>query len=146
MLIPCSQELVGSNPTPRAYLGNLYDNLKSHRKSNYYRTTDLAQVSISDVKEKEKITIITKKIDSITKSCSKPYFNKILINLSKQSVDNANTICDYLIAEETEINIKNSTKEGRIKILVWLSAFHENKILFSKMTNQISIVYFQSIS
>ena len=28
LLIPCSQELVGSNPTPRAYLGVLYELIK----------------------------------------------------------------------------------------------------------------------
>jgi hypothetical protein len=68
-----------------------------------------------------------------------------LINLSNQSAQNANTICDYLIAEETEINIKNSTKEGRIKILVWLSAFHENKISFSEMSKQDILLYLNSL-
>ncbi len=52
-----------------------------------------------------------KKIDTITNSCSKPYFGKILNKLFDQSAENANIICDYLIAEETEINIKNFTKE-----------------------------------
>jgi integrase len=138
---------VGSNPTPRAYLGDLYDNLKSHRKANYNETTNLAHECILDDKEQEqeKKAIISKKIDSITQSCSKPYFNKILINLYKQSVENANTICDYIIAEETELNIKNSTKEGRIKILVWLSAFHENKISFSKMTKQDILLFLNSL-
>ncbi len=68
-----------------------------------------------------------------------------MINLSNQSAQNANTICDYLIAEETEINIKNSRKEGRIKILVWLSAFHENKISFSEMSKQDILLYLNSL-
>ena len=54
--------------------------------------------------------------------------------LAKENIENANTICDYIIAEETEINIKNSTKEGRIKVLVWLSNYHENKKSFVEMS------------
>jgi hypothetical protein len=68
-----------------------------------------------------------------------------LINLFNHHPENANTICDYLISEETEINIKNSTKEGRIKILVWLSAFHENKILFSKMSKQDILLFLNNL-
>jgi hypothetical protein len=30
-------------------------------------------------------------------------------------------ICDYIIAEQIEINIQNSTKESKIKVLTWLS-------------------------
>ena len=64
---------------------------------------------------------------------TKQYFNKYK-NTAKENIENANTICDYIIAEETEINIKNSTKEGRIKVLVWLSNYHENKKSFGEMS------------
>ncbi|WP_196816051.1 site-specific integrase [Candidatus Nitrosocosmicus oleophilus] len=127
---------MGSNPTPRAYLGYLYDNFKSNDNTNDFRTTHLAHETILGFEEEDKNRTISEKIYSITKSCSKPYFNKILIELYNHNTENANTVCDYLISEETEINIKNSTKEGRIKILVWLSVFHENKKLFSKMSKQ----------
>ncbi len=79
---------------------------------------------------------ITKKIMSTTNSCSKQYFKSILINIAMENEENVNIICDYIIAEETEINIKNSTKEGRIKVLVWLSKFHDNKISFKQMKKQ----------
>ena len=44
-----------------------------------------------------------------------------------------NIICDYILAEETEINRKNSTKEGRIKVVSATLAkvkkiFGQNKI------------------
>jgi len=81
---------------------------------------------------------ITKRIDSLTKSCTKQYFNKILKNLANANISNANTICDYIISEETEINIKNSTKEGKIKVLVWLSNYHEDIKLFKELPNKIS--------
>ena len=54
---------------------------------------------------------LEKKIESITKSLRKQYFKNSLVTLSKKSIENARTICNYIIAEQTEINIKDSTKE-----------------------------------
>ena len=77
---------------------------------------------------------LERKIDSITKSLSKPYFNKILKELLKSNLENANIVCDYIIAEQIEINIKDSTKEGKIKILVWLSNHFQDKKSYRNMT------------
>lgn len=77
-----------------------------------------------------------RKIDSITKSLSRPYFNKILKELYKRNVENSKTICDYIIAEQIEINIQNSTKESKIKILVWLSNHFHDKKSFKDMTKE----------
>ncbi len=52
-----------------------------------------------------------------------------------KSEENASIIYDLIIAEQTELNIKDSTKEGKIKILIWLSNFHEN-MSFGEMTKQ----------
>ena len=79
---------------------------------------------------------VLQRIISITKSCSKRYFRNILNDLTAENEQNANIICDYITAEETEINIKNSTKEGKIKVLVWLSKHHDNKISFTDMKKQ----------
>jgi len=136
LLIPCSQELVGSNPTPRAYLGDLYDNIKSKKKKVSVRTQSLTYPENVEVNEIEEHREIIKRIVSITKSCSKQYFKNILFNLATQNEGNASIICDYIIAEETEINIKNSTKETKIKVLVWLSKYHNNKISFKQMRKQ----------
>ena len=82
------------------------------------------QISNQEEEEKEKETnLLYRKINFITKGCSKLYFNKILKKLVEKNSDNANIICEYIIAEETELNIKNSTKESRIKVLVWISNF-----------------------
>ena len=51
---------------------------------------------------------LEKKIDIITKSLSRAYYKNILMKLAKRNVENVNIICDYIIAEQTEINIKNS--------------------------------------
>ena len=113
LLIPCSQELVGSNPTPRAYLGDLYSSFNSHTKANNDRTTNLAHDQFLAFEEQqEKELQVIKRINSLTKSCTKQYFNSLLTKLARENIKNAVTICEYFIAEETGINIKNSTKEG----------------------------------
>jgi hypothetical protein len=75
------------------------------------------KVVVSDSKYVE----LERKIDSITNGLSRPYFNKILKELAKENLENAIIICDYIIAEQIEINIQNSTKESKIKVLTWLS-------------------------
>jgi NADH:ubiquinone oxidoreductase subunit B-like Fe-S oxidoreductase len=58
LLIPCSKELVGSNPTPRAYLGGLYKRHKNKvSKDSSKRKTDLTYrqlLSKQEEEEKEK--------------------------------------------------------------------------------------------
>ena len=61
------------------------------------------------------------KIKEITKYNSKPYYRQALLKLAEVNPDNADVICDYIITEQTEINIKESTKEGKIKVMIWLS-------------------------
>ena len=64
---------------------------------------------------------LERKVDSITKSLSRPHFSKILKELSKTNIDNARIIVDYIFAEQTKLNIRNSTKEGKIKVLYHLA-------------------------
>jgi site-specific recombinase XerD len=92
-----------------------------------------------------KYELLLGKTDSITKSCTKAYFNKILKKIAKDNPENANIICDYIIAEETEINIKNSTKESRIKVIKWLSNFYKNKISLKQMTKQDILDYLNNL-
>jgi hypothetical protein len=54
-----------------------------------------------------------RRIDSITKTLSKPYFNKILKNLLGTNPTNAKIIYDYIIVEQTELNIKDSTRKSK---------------------------------
>jgi site-specific recombinase XerD len=138
---------VGSNPTPRAYLGGLYKSHKNKIIKDSSRKTDLLYRELASNHEEEEyeIAVLHQKIDSITKTCSKLYFNKILTRLVEENPENANIICDYIIAEETELNIKNSTKESRIKVLVWLSNFHNNKKSFKQMTKHDILNYLNSL-
>ena len=77
---------------------------------------------------------LERKIDAITKLLSRPYFNTILKDLSKRNFENASTIYNYIYTEQIELNIKNSTKEGKIKILVWLSNYFQDQKSFKDIT------------
>ena len=135
-----------SNPTPRAYLGDLYSRVKSNRRKVSASALIHSDSNIAKDKNNEKENeSYLRTIDSITKSCTKPYFNKILRQLAQQNLENTNIICDYIIAEETEINIKNSTKEGRIKVFVWLSNFYDNAKSFNQMTTQDILAYLNNL-
>lgn len=67
---------------------------------------------------------IETKINSITKSC-KHFIKNLLKDLLKKHPENTNIICDYIIAEQIEFNIKESSKIGKIKALVYLSRYCE---------------------
>jgi hypothetical protein len=96
-------------------------------------STKIEQISIV----KTYPTEVIKKIDEITYDLSKPYFRNALVKLVKESSDNANIICDYIIAEINEINIKPLTREGKIKILIWLSNFHPGQSFRNMNKNDV---------
>lgn len=82
-------------------------------------------------------------IDRITRG-SKPYFGNALKKLAICSPENCASICEYISAEITELNIKRSTKEGKIKVLIWLSNYLQH-IPFYKMTKQDILSYLDSL-
>ena len=82
-------------------------------------------------------------IDRLTYG-SKPYFKHALKRLTSSNPVNGLTICRYISAEITEMNIKQSTKEGKIKVLIWLSTFLQ-PISFHKMTKQNILSYLDSL-
>ena len=53
-------------------------------------------------------------IDIITKY-QKPYIANSLKRMAEKSACNVKAICEYIVAEQYAINIKESTKEGKIK-------------------------------
>ena len=69
----------------------------------------------SDVVQSLDLVTLEKKIDLLTHDASKPYFNTAFKRLMKDNPENANIICDYITAESTEINIKQSTKGERLR-------------------------------
>ncbi len=84
-------------------------------------------------------------IDQIISGLSRPYFNSILKKLQEKNKENADTICKHILTEQAEFNIKNSTKEGKIKILVWLSNFFDDKKRYQDMTKEDILSYLNSL-
>lgn len=64
--------------------------------------------------------------------------------MASNSPENSVTICQYILAEVTEMNIKQSTKEGKIKVLLWLSTFLQH-MPFHQMTKQNVLSYLDSL-
>ena len=71
------------------------------------------------------------KINLVTRS-SKSFIKNLLRDLLNKKPENANIICDYIIAEQIEFNIKESTKIGKIKALVYLSRYCDDKKSFKR--------------
>jgi hypothetical protein len=75
---------------------------------------------------------------------SRPYFNTALKRLAKNNPINAKLVCDYILVEQTEFNLKDSTRESKIKVIMWLSNFHKGKN-FMDMTKQDILEYLNSL-
>jgi len=114
---------VGSNPTPRAIIVDSYDDfisstndkgtVKDLQESSNTESHDLQDTRIDKLKST---------IDSISKY-QKPFIRRSLDRLLENSIENLEIICIYIVAEQNEINIKESTKEGKIKVICDLIKF-----------------------
>jgi hypothetical protein len=82
-------------------------------------------------------------VDSITIDFSRKAVSSRLKSLARKSV-NAATICDHILAEQTEQNIKASTAESKVKSLLWLSKFLNDKP-FEEMPKQDILSYLNSL-
>lgn len=91
----------------------------------------------------ESNNIIQQRIESLTK-LQRPYIKMALRKVALENLENAKLICDYITNNETEFNIKESTKEGKIKVLIWLSNFHSGKF-FGDMTKVDVLSYLNSL-
>ncbi len=69
---------------------------------------------------------LERKIDAITRY-QKKYTKKILTEMARVNPHNSLIISNYIVAQKNEQNIKESTVEGIIKKLVWLSRYLGHK-------------------
>jgi hypothetical protein len=76
--------------------------------------------------QENEIETLEEKIHLITKY-QKPYIANSLIRMAKKGASNVKVICEYIIAEQNTINIRESTKEGKIKSLVRFSTYLNHK-------------------
>jgi integrase len=86
---------------------------------------------------------LLEKIDLITKY-QKPYIANSLRRIAKKAACNVKIICEYVIAEQNAINIKESTKEGKIKCLVRFSTYLDHKP-FDTVSRQDVLDYLTSL-
>ena len=103
----------------------------------------LQQTDFRNIKNKienNDIEELKRKIDTITRY-QKPYISKMLNKLLLENSINAEIICNYIVAEQNEINIKESTKETEIKRIVHLSKFFDHKKSFYDMTKEDILDY-----
>ena len=81
---------------------------------------------------------------SVVATC-KSYIQRLLKDLEQKHAENANTIYQYLLAEQSEYNIKESTKESKIKLLVYLSRYFNNSKSFMDITKQDILEHMNSL-
>ncbi len=74
----------------------------------------------------------------------KPYIANSLKKMAQESASNVKVICEYIIAEQNEINIKESTKEGKIKCLVRFSTYLNHKPFYT-ISKQDVLDYLSSL-
>ncbi|MGI0031685.1 MAG: tyrosine-type recombinase/integrase [Nitrososphaeraceae archaeon] len=86
---------------------------------------------------------LEQKIHQISKY-QKPYIANSLKIMSQKSPSNVKVVCDYIFAEQNEINIKESTKEGKIKCLVRFSTYLSHKS-FENISKQDVLDYLTSL-
>ena len=83
-------------------------------------------------------------IDSITHGMSRKALNTRLKMLHRISPSNASTICEHILSEQTELNIKISTAENKVKALLWLTRYLKLEP-FEQMTKQDILSYLNSL-
>jgi integrase len=145
----------GSNPSPGAYFEEPSTNFKALAgESRVETTTTMDELTANNTKRNQTttttITLPTTPsqldgvIDSITQGMSRKALNTRLKMLHRISPSNASIICEHILSEQTERNIKTSTAENKVKALLWLTRFLKQKP-FEQLTKQDILSYLNSL-
>jgi len=126
--------------------------LSNNDDENYPYDKAINQIKKIDNKTTEKSSSYTlenteylqRNIKSITQYL-KSYISKMLYEVLQINSYNVKIICDYIIAEQNELNIKESTKETKIKRLVHLSRYFHHKKTFFEMVKEDLLDYLNSL-
>jgi len=94
----------------------------SFDKSNH-RSSIIAVTAADDSCERETGGGVLSKVEQV--AGSQPGY--VLRAISKLTRENAELLCDYILAEQTAFNISESTKESKITRLPWLALHCKNK-------------------
>lgn len=69
---------------------------------------------------------VTRKMELVCRSIRSNYIKNLLTGMQKGNNLNADTLCDFIFAEQTQYNPKLSILEWKVKNLCWLSRFFEH--------------------
>ncbi len=86
---------------------------------------------------------LERKINSITEQ-QRGYLKSIFKKMAQANPHNGVILYDFLITQQNELNIKESTKENILKKIVWLSVFLNHKT-FHEITKEDILGYLNSI-
>lgn len=100
-------------------------------------------MQIEDTNPEKEFEDLQEKIKLITEY-QKPYIHNSLNKMADKSAANVKIICEYIISEQNEINVKESTKEGKIKCLVRFSTYFDHKS-FHNISRQNVLDYLTSL-
>lgn len=120
-----------------------FHNLTKYKQEKQNHGSKLSCVPSACMSLSEEDSELERKIDIITRY-QKPYTKKILLTMALSNPSNALTVYNYIVAQKNEQNIKDSTVEGIIKKLVWLSSYVGHKS-FSEMTKVDILRHLNSI-
>jgi hypothetical protein len=81
---------------------------------------------------------------SITKHQSN-YIKRLYREVVNSTISNGKIIHDYIVAEEAEINIQESTKGDKIKKLCLLSRFFQHRKRFTELSKKDILSYLNSL-
>lgn len=148
MLIPCPKGHVGSNPTPRALHKGLYANFMGDGRKNEIRSRDRMAADKTSLDTRFQVVKSPKDaqlatVEQVTSDIGAHHTDRLIDIMSHGGAANVEIICRYLLAEQNEINIKPSTKEGKLKCLIRLSDFHRHKS-YTAMTKADVLAYLNS--
>ena len=128
--------------------------INENNKSQYYgninrHTHDTQscfsiQTPIGSSQSIDDINSIERKTEIVTKHL-KPHVMRVLNAVLQNNPDNTRIICDYIIAEQNEINIKESTRETKIKKIAHLSKYFHHQKTFYDMTKDDILNYLNNL-
>jgi hypothetical protein len=115
-----------------------------HSNNGSSQTVELTQTQVTLSNKSEDVIEIKRKIEIVTMYL-KPHISGILNEVLQNNPINAKIICDHIITEQNEINIKESTKETKIKRISHLSKYFHHQKTFYDMTKEDILDYLNSL-
>ena len=113
-----------------------------HQDNNEEITSKNVLLTTTTTEEEEGRLLLERKIAIATEGLVNYVIKKLKSIKLKENIE---TLCDYVIAMNAEINPNIMYKKNQILIICFLSEFHNNSKLFSEMTRNDVLGYLDSL-